>query len=212
MDSKYLDPTYFIDSDHPAIIKYAHSKTNACISEKEKTIALFNAVRDGYFYNPYYLDMRKEALVASNILKKRSAYCIEKAVLLCAVLRAVHIPARLNFGNVKNHIAADKIIEIFKSNILVFHGCTEVFLDSNWIKITPAFNKSLCNKLDVPVLNFDGINEAVFQQYTENGSAYMEYVHEYGSFDDMPYEPSLSEVKKHYPHIIIPNTMILDFT
>lgn len=212
MDTEYLDSTYFMDCEHPDVLEYAQSKTEGCISDTEKTIALFQSVRDGYYYNPYYLDFRKEALVASTILKKRTAYCIEKAVLLCAALRAVGIPSRLNFGNVKNHIAVDRLTEILKTNILVFHGCTEVFLEDRWIKITPAFNKSLCKKLGVPVLDFDGKNEVIFQQYSDDGSVFMEYVHEYGSFADMPYELSLSEINKHYPHIPIPEDQIWDFT
>lgn len=211
MDTKYLNSTYFIDKDHPGIVEYSHSITQNCSSRKECAITLFETVRDGYFYNPYYLDFRKEALVASHILKKRTAYCIEKAILLCASLRALNIPARLNFANVKNHIAVDKIIEIFKTDILVFHGCTEVFLDEKWIKITPAFNKSLCIKLGVPVLEFDGENDAIFQQYDDKNTL-IEYVHEYGSFTDMPYDLSLVEIKKHYPHIPIPSNLIWDFT
>lgn len=163
MNATYLEPTYFLDSDHPEIIAYAKSATEHCTTDRERSIALFNSVRDGFFYNPYYLDFRKEALVASTILKKRTAYCIEKAVLLCATLRAVQIPARLNFGNVRNHIAVDRIVEVLGTDVLVFHGCTEVLLDSAWFKITPAFNKSLCEKLGVPVLDFDGHKDAVFQ-------------------------------------------------
>ncbi|WP_411030940.1 transglutaminase-like domain-containing protein [Spongiimicrobium sp. 3-5] len=212
MDAVYLEPTYFIDSDHPRIIAFSEAITKDRITEREKVIALFNAVRDGLFYNPYYLDFRKEALVASAICNKRTAYCIEKAILLCACLRATKIPARLNFGNVRNHIAVDRLTEVLKTDVLVFHGCTEVFLDDKWIKITPAFNKSLCNKLDVPVLEFDGYTDAVFQQFDNDGRTFMEYLHSYGSFADMPYELSLSEITKHYPHLPIPDNLIWDFT
>ncbi len=212
MNSNYLDPTYFIDCKHPDVLEYARTRTEGGTTDTEKTRALFHAVRDGFFYDPYYLDFRREALVASTILKKRTAYCIEKAVLLCAVLRAVEIPARLNFGNVKNHIAVDRLTEILKTNVLVFHGCTEVFLNGKWIKITPAFNKGLCKKLGVPVLDFDGENDAVFQQYSDDGSVFMEYVHDYGSFADMPYDLGFSEIQRHYPHIAIPENRILDLT
>ncbi len=206
----YLKSTFFIDCDHPAIVAYAQSKTEGCTNDKEKAIALFRAVRDGYLYDPYHLDLRPQALKASNMLSRRSAYCIEKAVLLCTVLRAMGIPARLNFGNVKNHIAVERIVTILKTDVLVFHGCTEVLLNDNWIKITPAFNKSLCEKLGVPVLDFNGTNEAVFQQYGNEGAIFMEYLHDYGSFDDMPYSKMLSSLKEHYPHIPIPENLVLN--
>ncbi len=209
MQNPYLKPTYFIDSEHSDIAQFVAVHTAHCTSKVEKTIALFNAVRDGYLYDPYNLDLRPQTLVASALLKRDSAYCVEKAVLLCAVIRAAHIPARLNFGNVKNHIAVDRIVEILKTDVLVFHGCVEVLLNKKWIKITPAFNKSLCEKLGVPVLEFDGENDAVFQQFSNNGNTFMEYIHDYGSFEDLPYAKMLASLKEHYPHIKIPENLIL---
>lgn len=210
MKTEQLRPTYFLDSDHPEILTFAQSATMGCTTEKEKTTALFNAVRDNYLYDPYHLDLRPQTLVASNILGRSSAYCVEKAVLLCALLRALAIPARLNFGDVKNHIAVDRIVDILKTDVLVFHGCTEVFLDGNWIKLTPAFNKSLCTRLGVPVLEFDGHNDAVFQQYSKDGSTFMEYLCDHGSFDDLPYAKMLAIFKESYPHIHIPDDLILN--
>ena len=209
MHKEYLQPTYFLDSDHPEIIQFAKEHTQACTTDVEKTICLFDTVRDTYYYDPYYLDLRPQTLVASAILKRESAYCVEKAVVLCALLRAVKIPARLNFGNVKNHIAVDKIVALLKTDLLVFHGCVEVLLNKKWLKITPAFNKSLCEKLGVAVLEFDGENEAVFQQYGNKGETFMEYLHDYGSFNDLPYAKMLASFKEHYAHISIPKNLIL---
>jgi transglutaminase-like putative cysteine protease len=209
---KYTEPSFFIDSDHADIINYAQKITEGIETAQDKVIALFTAVRDDYFYDPYFLDFTKEGLKASTVVKKQRAYCIEKAVLLTAAIRAVNIPARLYFGNVKNHLAVDRLVEIIKTDLLVFHGCTEVYLNGKWIKITPAFNKELCQKLGVPVMDFDGENETVFQQYAKDGSRFMEYVHEYGSFDDLPYELMLAELKKHYGHIWTDDNLILNLT
>ncbi len=212
MERSFLKATYFIDSDHPAIIEYTHKIITGCQTDTQKCIALFDVVRDSYYYDPYHLDLRPQTLKASTILPRRSAYCIEKAILLCALLRAAQIPARLNFGNVKNHIAVEKIVKILQTDVLVFHGCTEVFLEDRWIKLTPAFNTALCKKLGVPVLVFDGKNDAVFQQFNEDGSTFMEYLHDYGSFDDLPYAKMLSSLKEHYPHIQIPESLVLNLT
>ncbi len=210
MKTEQLRPTYFLNSEHPEIHAFAQSVTEGYNTEKEKTIALFNAVRDNYLYDPYHLDLRPQTLVASNILGRSSAYCVEKAVLLCALLRTLSIPARLNFGDVKNHIAVDRIVQILKTDVLVFHGCTEVFLEGAWIKLTPAFNKSLCKKLGVPVLEFDGTNDAVFQQYSADGSTFMEYLRDHGSFNDLPYAKMLASFKESYPHIRFPEDLILN--
>lgn len=210
MENTYLKATYFIDCDHPKVVRYATKITAHCNTAKAKIIALFIAVRDGYFYNPYHLDLRPQTLKASNILTRQSAYCIEKAILLCAAIRAVQLPARLHFGDVKNHIAVDRLLEKLQTNVLAFHGCTEVFLENRWIKITPAFNKSLCEKLGVPVLEFDGTNQAIFQQYSNDGTNFMEYLKEYGSYDDLPYARMLLSFKENYPHIQFPDNLILE--
>jgi transglutaminase-like putative cysteine protease len=146
--------------------------------------------------------LTKEGLKASNLLTRNHGYCVEKAILYAAVLRYVNIPSRLFFGNVRNHIATERLEAILKSNVLVFHGCTEVFLNEKWVKATPAFNLSLCQKLNVEALEFDGTENSLFQQYDKNGNLFMEYLHEYGSFDDLPFDLYLSELKKHYSHLL----------
>ena len=206
----YTASCFFIDANHPEIVKKAVDITHNFANPKDKAIALFYAVRDGYYYNPYYLDLQRESLKASHILHKEFAYCVEKAVLLAALLRAVNIPSRLHFGDVTNHIATEKIVKILKTNRLVFHACTEVYLNNKWIKITPAFNKELCEKIGVPPLDFDGENEAIFQKFDNKKNRFMEYLSEYGTFEDLPYDLYLNQLAKNYPHIVFPETKTID--
>lgn len=206
----YLDPAYFIDSDHPDIMTKAKEITKDSSTTKEKAIALFYIVRDEYYYNPYLLDLRKTSLKASFLLHKPHGYCIEKAIILAALLRAIAIPSRLHFGDVTNHIATDRLTTILKTNRLTFHACTEIFLNDKWVKATPAFNKELCHKLGVPVLDFNGEDHAVFQAYDNEDNLFMEYLHEYGAFEDLPYDLYLLQLEKNYPHIKLPQNQILD--
>jgi transglutaminase-like putative cysteine protease len=120
---------------------------------------------------------------------------------LASVARFVGIPSRLFFGNVRNHIATEKLEAILQTNLLVFHGSTELFLEGKWVKATPAFNKTLCEKLGVKPLEFNGMEDSLFQQYNNNGTQFMEYLDEYGSFEDMPFDLFITEIKKHYKHL-----------
>jgi transglutaminase-like putative cysteine protease len=120
---------------------------------------------------------------------------------LAASARAVGVPSRLSFYNVKNHIATERIEKILGTNVLVFHGAAELFLGGRWLKTTPAFNRRLCEKLNVAPLEFDGTSDSIFQQFDESGAVFMDYLHEYGDFADFPYELALSEMRKNYPHI-----------
>lgn len=199
--NKYLEPTAFLDFDNAAVREFAARNSGANKSAAENAVSLYYAVRDGFTYNPYTLDLRREGLKASNLVTRKSGYCIEKAILLAASARAVGIPSRLSFYNVKNHIATGRIEKILGTNVLVFHGAAEMFLNGKWLKTTPAFNRRLCEKLNVATLEFDGTADSIFQQFDESGAVFMDYLFDYGDFTDFPYELALSEMRRHYPHI-----------
>lgn len=201
VDPAYLEPGEFIDSDHPLVVAYAHKHTVKHDSEKGRAVALYYAIRDGFRYNPYMLDLRRESLKASDLLSRDSGYCVEKACLMAACCRAIGIPSRLGFGIVKNHIGVETILKYLKTDLLVFHGYAEIWLEGRWVKATPAFNAALCDLYNVEPLPFDGVNDSLFQQYTQSGDCFMEYVHDYGQFADIPRTLFINELKKYYPHI-----------
>lgn len=198
---EYLRPTEFLDFEDASVLRFALLNTNGAGTDTEKAIALYYAVRDGFQYDPYVLDLRKSGLRASKLLTKSRGYCIEKAILLAACVRAVGIPSRLSFYIVRNHIATDRLEKILQKNYLVFHGAAEIYLDGRWLKMTPAFDKRLCDFLGVEPLEFDGTSDSIFQEFDRAGNVFMEYLHEYGNFKDLPYEKYLDELKIHYPHI-----------
>ncbi len=138
---------------------------------------------------------------ASALLQRDYGYCIEKAALLAAAARVCGIPSRLGFANVRNHIATGKLEALLETNILVFHGYVELWLNKRWIKLTPAFNKSLCEYLGVAPIEFNGSDDALFQQYTADSQKFMEYLYDYGTFPDIPREMFIAELLKHYPNL-----------
>ena len=214
---KYLQPTEFLNFDDEAVREFAVKNTSGATNETEKAVKLYYAVRDGFQYNPYLLDLRPQGLTASDLLTRKRGYCVEKAVLLAATARAVGVPSRLSFYIVRNHIATEKLEQILQKNYLVFHGAAEMFLGGKWLKTTPAFNKNLCKYLGVEPLEFDGTADSIFQEYDKSGNMFMEYLHEYGDFADLPYQLYLDELRKHYPHIFEHQTytsddLIYDFT
>jgi transglutaminase-like putative cysteine protease len=214
---EYLQPTEFLDFERASVREYAEKNISGAIDDKEKAIALYTAVRDRFQYNPYIVDLRREGLRASDLLTRDRGYCVEKAVLLAAALRAVDVPSRLSFYIVRNHIATEKLERALKKNYLVFHGAAEAFLGGKWLKMTPAFNAGLCRYLNVAPLEFDGETDSIFQEYDHAGNVFMEYLHDYGAFADLPYELYLEELEKHYPHIFgepkyTSGDLIFDFT
>ena len=86
--NEYLKPTEFLDFDTPTVRDFAERNSDANKSAAENAVSLYYAVRDGFTYNPYNLDLRREGLKASNLVGRKSGYCIEKAILLAARARA----------------------------------------------------------------------------------------------------------------------------
>ena len=136
------------------------------------------------------------------MVKKGSGYCVAKAVLLAAAARQQSIPARLGFADVTNHLSTPKLRQIMKSDIFIYHGYTELFLNENWVKATPAFNLSLCSRFNVKPLEFDGINDSLFHEYDTLGQKHMEYLDDHGHFADLPFDRIFDAYEKQYPGIL----------
>ena len=108
---QYLQPTFFLDYDTKELADFADTICAGKKTPTEKAIALYYAVRDQIRYNPYDLGYSRTAMKASSTLKKKSGYCVSKAVLLAAVGRQQQIPCRLGFADVTNHLSTARLLE-----------------------------------------------------------------------------------------------------
>lgn len=208
----YLASSYYFDFHEDILQELISDSTSKSLSDKEKAIIMYRKVRDHWKYDPYRISLAKESYRASKIAEKSSGNCVEKSILLIACLRALGIPARLHLGKVKNHIAVERLIEKFGSNELTPHGMVNVYLNNKWLKMSPAFNTSLCEKFNVEPLEFDGENHSFLQQYNSEGSLFMEYLEDYGHFEDVPLDFMKRNIKEHYPHIFDTNEDITEYT
>src|SRR3970282_2673456 len=140
----YTDETFHFDLSNEKI-QSADTFLNSegPLTDKEFAKKAYLYVRDNWPYYPYRFSLVNEDWKASELIGHKRGHCIDKVVILIAILRAAHIPARLGLAKVKNHIAVDQIVEKFGSDVLVPHGYIEIYLDSKWIKATPAFNTEL---------------------------------------------------------------------
>lgn len=185
----YLSPTAIIDSEHPAVRAYAQRALQATADDAvAKAVRLYYAVRDGIWYDPYQPFYRPEHYQASHVLTVGRAFCIGKAGLLCALGRACGIPSRVGFADVRNHLTTRQLRDFLGSDLFVFHGYTEFWLEGKWVKATPAFNVELCRRHRVTPLEFDGSADSLFHPYNEASQRFMEYVIDRGAFDDVPVE------------------------
>ncbi|MBC8321021.1 MAG: transglutaminase domain-containing protein [Bacteroidetes bacterium] len=198
----YLSPTYYFDFETEGIQKLIKEFKTDALSSKEKAKLLYLKIRDGWRYNPYYISFSTEKYKASIICEKSEGHCIEKSILLTACLRGLQIPARIHFAKVKNHIGVERFMEKFGTNEMTPHGMVDVFLEGKWLKVSPAFNKELCQKSNVATLDFDGENDSIFHEFDNSGNLFMKYIEDYGHFEDVPTEFIFNTFKENYPQIM----------
>lgn len=198
MTDATLRPTDLIDSGHPAVIAFASSHGRGH-DDRERAVALYYAVRDGFRYDPYRIDLAPRGMRASTVLANGYGWCVPKATLLAASCRALGIPARVGFADVRNHLSTERMRQVMQTDVFHWHGYTDILIEGTWRKATPAFNLELCERFDLLPLEFDGRADSLYHPFDRHGHRHMEYVAQHGSFDDVPLERMTREFARLYP-------------
>ena len=184
-DITSLSPTALIDSDHASVIAFAHQNAVGP-DDRSRAVSLYLAVRDQFRYDPYRIDLSPAGMKASAVIQNGYGWCVPKAALLVAACRAAGLPARLGFADVRNHLSTERLRQTMKTDVFIWHGYADIWLDGQWVKATPAFNIELCDKFGLLPLEFDGRNDSIYHPFDKSGHRHMEYVNQRGTFDDMP--------------------------
>jgi len=209
---EYLEPGRFIDSDNPAIQAFARQHAGSDGNERERILRLYGAVRDGIIYDPY-VDMGAAAnFRASGVLAAGRGFCIGKAALLAACARAIGVPARVGYADVRNHLTSPRMYEYIKTDVFVWHSYVDLCVDGRWVKATPAFNLALCQRVGTHPLDFDGQSDSLLQPFDRAGRRHMEYLKDRGTFADVPFDTIQAEFRAVYPGLMKAHGLEGDFS
>lgn len=198
-----LASTPLVDSDHPSVVAFAREHAHGN-TDRERAVALHDAVRDGFRYDPYQVDLSPGGMRASSVIERGIGWCVPKAALLAAACRAVGLPARLGYADVRNHLSTERMRRTMQTDLFIWHGYTDIWIDGAWRKATPAFNRELCERFGLLPLAFNGHDDSIYHPYDRAGNRHMEYVHQRGSFDDMPLAQIVADFARLYPRWINP--------
>jgi transglutaminase-like putative cysteine protease len=193
-----LAPSATVDSDHPSVVSFAEASARGAQDACDRAVKLYYAVRDGIRYDPYSLRMTVPGLRASTTVEAGRAWCVPKAVLLAACCRALGIPARLGFADVKNHLSTERLRQSMNTDVFYWHGYTAIQLGGKWVKATPAFNIELCEKFRIKPLEFDGTEDSIYHPFDLEGRRHMEYLRFHGEYDDVPLDEIMAAFVRHY--------------
>jgi transglutaminase-like putative cysteine protease len=193
-------PTEFLDYESDAVASFIANATNdAGPSARELAVALYYAIRDGIQYEIYRSEFSRAGLRASEVVARGRGLCIHKSLLYAACARAVGIPSRLVFVDVRNHLASERLKGLMGSDVFCYHCFARVFVEERWIAATPVFNAKLCHLYRLAPLEFDGVSDSVLHPADEAGASTMEVVRHRGEFDDLPYEQIMDGLRSAHP-------------
>jgi transglutaminase-like putative cysteine protease len=200
---EYLLPSTYIDSDTAEVRGFVARVLDRAShrTATDRAILLFNAVRDEIRYDPFHIGVTEDDFRASRIAGQSTGFCIPKAILLTAALRAAGIPAAVGFADVRNHLNSPKLMELMETDLFLYHGYVALWLDGRMFKVTPAFNTELCQRFGVKELIFDGESDALFHEFDAKDRRHMEYVNDRGWSADPPIGQLLEDFRRAYPKL-----------
>ena len=97
------------------------------------------------------------------------------------------------------------------TDIYVWHSYTDILMDGSWVKATPAFNITMCRRIGLEPLAFDGRSDSLLHPYDRSGRLYMQYLKDRGTFADVPYDKIMAAFTTHYPVLMARHGLAGDF-
>ncbi|MBD3256621.1 MAG: hypothetical protein GF383_16125 [Candidatus Lokiarchaeota archaeon] len=191
---KYLQSSEFFDFHKRRVKTKALEITDGCQKEEEKAIKLFYWVRDNIKYNmSLFIPKIKNNFIASKVIRKKEGFCVSKSVVLSSLARAVGIPARIHLVDLINHLVSQKVIDFMGTNVMYYHGFSELYINNKWVKLTPSFDRETAIRGGfLPMCEFDGKNDSVFPPFDHNGNQFGEYIKDRDVHAELP----LDEIDK----------------
>ena len=141
VDSSFLGPDLFIQSDNPGIVSLAARIVNPGASSLEKIRAVLAWIKKNIEKRPTL--SLPDAL---STLKNRMGDCNEHAVLFAAFCRALKIPARVEAGLV------------YLNHRFYYHAWNGVYL-GRWITVDPLFNQIPADVTHIRLVSGAGVRE-----------------------------------------------------
>ena len=157
-------------------------------TSRATVLRLYATIRDTIIYDPYVNWTDPANYRASGVLAASRGFCIGKAALLAASARVVGVPARVGYADVRNHLTTPRLYEKIKTDTFFWHSYAELYLSERWLKVTPAFDRALCDRLHLKPLEFDGDTNSLFHPFDRAGRRHIEYLNDHGAFSDVPFD------------------------
>ena len=90
-------------------------------------------------------------------------------------------------------------INLLGTNVFLYHGYSEIYLNNKWVKATPVFDKNTAQRAGfLPLVEFDGKHDGIFSKYTPEGNLFIEYIKDRRVHAELPYDEMDRIIRKKY--------------
>lgn len=199
---EFLKTTHFVNFDHVAIKECIYKLDISALPLKERAIKLFYFVRNEIEYE-FMAKMTDAEYIASNVLAAGRGFCVQKAVLLCALGREAGIPTALVLSDLRDHTLPEKVVKALGTDVMYHHGLNAFFLEGRWIKVDASLTETLLAKKNLSCTDFDGEREALLPAETPDGKQHCEYLRFHGMYSDLPFRQMIDAFVEFYSKVDI---------
>jgi hypothetical protein len=153
-------------------------------------VRLFQHVRDEIRYE-FRAKLTREEYVASRVLNEGKGFCVQKAVLLCALARSAEIPAAIVLCDLRDQSLSNRITSAMGTNTMYHHGLNALFLDGRWLLADASLSPDVVSRKGYRIVDFDGMKDALHAPTRLDGSPHAEYIAFHGLHVDLPFDEML---------------------
>ena len=194
-----LAPTHYVDAAHPAVGECVARLGLRDGAPAARAAALFRFVRDEVRYE-FMAKMTPEEYLASTVLRDGRGFCVQKAVLLCALARAARIPCALVLSDLVDHSLSPRIARALGTNVMFHHGLNALHVEGRWLLVDASLSPDVTARKGYRVVEFDGTADAVLPETTLAGAPHATYARFHGAYAELPFDQMLAAFAAAYQY------------
>lgn len=194
----FLAPAPGIQCEPPEVVALARRTVRGAADDLAAAEKLFTFVRDQVAYSPYVPFHRLDDYLALNTLARGKGYCVQKSAVLVALARALGIPARLGFADIRNHQLPAGMADMLGSDVMYHHCYAELFAGGRWLALTPSFEKALCVARGWRLVEFNPEGDALLPATDLAGRDHISYLEKLGWRVGVPLKEIMDAWRRGY--------------
>ncbi|HHS13047.1 MAG TPA: transglutaminase domain-containing protein [bacterium] len=196
-NDEFLRATTLMDIHHPRIQETA-SRLRKRSGDPARQ--LFYFIRDQIRY-VFMVPRKRERFLASSVLNAQRGFCTQKAILFCALARALQIPAGIWFYDIVDATLDTQIAALLKTRTLYRHGVAALWLQGAWRRLDATLDSDSTLRKGLKPVEYRPLADCLMPSRTSGGARHIDYVRDHGLVSDVSFDQITGWFRETYPHL-----------